>query len=115
MRALPSSPSAPPVPVAATFELSTAQVTVRFDQALVPGITAQSNWFTRATVLGTPLALLMPAGATIAGSDVTWTASTTPTFAGADIVSYNAVPPDVVSLANGLPAPLFAAFPLSVV
>ena len=111
----PPPPATAPVPISAAVSASTKLVTVTFDQALVPGTSAVINWFARAD-LGAGARTLSPTvPAVIAGSTVAWTGADTGTLPGPPIVSYFAVPADVVGLVGGLPAAPFAGFVLFVV
>ncbi len=108
----PKPPATAPVPIGAVVSISTAIVTVTFDQPLVPGTSALANWFARAD-LGLGARTLAPTVDPVAaGSAVAWVGADTPTIPGAAIVSYSAAPADVVGLVGGLPAAPFAGFPL---
>lgn len=109
-------PFSPPVPIAATFSIATRLLTVTFDRQLQPGPSAIGNWPNWADLGGGNIARYLNTVPFTAAGD---TVSGTTTFIAFDpghaqVVNYNATPPDVLST-FGIPAAPFADFPLVLV
>lgn len=103
-------PPSPPIPIAATFNLTTFLLDVTFDRPLTPQITAAINWTAIASFFrwGAPLP-----GAAL-GNHVTITLIKGPGAPFPDSVTYAAAPADVLS-SVGVPAARFDDFPLTVI
>lgn len=81
---------------------------VTFDEALVPGVLNLANWSAR---IGGQRYTMGQAAA--AGADVNLFLLLGPPEPGPNVVDYAAAPPDVVSLATGIPAAAFTDFPVT--
>lgn len=99
----------PPVPIAATFGLTSLVLDVTFDQPLTPQPTAAANWPLDANFFDYQG---MMAGNAVGSHVIISRIKVNPT-GNPDTVSYLGAPPDVVS-ARGIPAAPFANFPLTV-
>lgn len=103
-------PRSPPVPIAATFNLTTLLLDVTFDRLLTAGPSAGVNWTADAAFF--KYGTIFPANAL--GTHVTATLVKGPNTPDPDTVTYAAAPPDLLSK-FGIPAPPFVDYPLVVV
>ena len=95
----------PPVPISG--EAFGDNLSVLFDRHLLPGVLDPSNWTARWDSI-----IRIATSAIAVGSQVNLVTEEDEGDIGPDKVSYNAMPPDVLSL-DGTPAASFDAFPIT--
>lgn len=102
-------PSEAPIPISATFDVSSEILIVRFDQPILPGILDPGNWSVRAANER------FPSTTSIAtDSIVTTIAGTAVPEIGPNQCFYTPPPSDVIGQ-NALPALAFANFPVTLI
>lgn len=113
-RLLSDVPTAP-VPIGATFSLSSQQVVTTFDQPLIAGSIDTANWDVQLNI-GAGIRRWRPAGSVQAvGSRVQWIAMDVGSAFLASTITYAPPPFDVLGLAGAMPAAAFAFSPVVIV